>query len=54
MFSIGDKTELYAFYDANSHQIQYDVRLAPDSYLAIGYGASFENTDVVYWAANGT
>ena len=53
MFTVG-KSELYAFFDAENHQVQYDVLLQPDSYLAIGYGASFENTDVVYWAANGT
>jgi hypothetical protein len=29
--------------------------LEPNSYLALGYGASsFSNTDVIYWAANGT
>lgn len=28
--------------------------LPPNSYLAIGYGSNFNNTDVVYWATNGT
>lgn len=28
--------------------------LDPNSYLAIGFGESFVNTDVVFWGANGT
>jgi hypothetical protein len=30
------------------------VVLDPNSFLAIGFGRSFEGTDVVYWGANGT
>jgi hypothetical protein len=52
MFSLG-KTQLYAQYDPVHHQVQYDVIMEPNSYLALGYGKEFANTDVIYWGANG-
>jgi hypothetical protein len=54
MFTVGGRTQFYAFYDGSKHQVQFNVVLDPNSYLAIGFGESFVNTDVVFWGANGT
>ena len=28
--------------------------MEPNNYLALGFGKSFENTDVIYWGTNGS
>ena len=54
-FLVNDgKTRLYANYDSNLGLVQYDVFVAQNSYVAIGYGTSMTNTDMVYWANNGS
>ena len=54
MFTVGGRTQFYAYYDIANNQVQFNVVLDPDSYLAIGFGQSFFNTDVVVWSANGS
>lgn len=51
LFTIAGKTEFYARLDDD--KVQFDVVLQPDSFLMLGFGSSFANTDTVYWAANG-
>lgn len=33
--------------------VVYDVNVTDGSYIAIGYGHSMINTDMVYWGCNG-
>ena len=44
---------LNATYDTTMGMVVYDVCVQPDSYLAIGYGTSMTDTDMVWWSANG-
>jgi hypothetical protein len=34
--------------------VEYNAIVMPNTYLAIGYGTSMTNTDMVYWGANDT
>ena len=52
LFTIAGKTEFYARLEGDN-KVRFDVVLQPDSYLMLGFGSSFSNTDVVYWSANG-
>jgi hypothetical protein len=44
---------LNATYDSTLQVVIYDVCVQPNSYMAIGYGTSMTDTDMVYWGANG-
>ena len=46
-------TYLTGFYDSANNVVQYDAYVQPNSWIAIGYGSSMTNTDMVYWGANG-
>ena len=43
---------LNATYDSTLGAVIYDVCVQPNSWLAIGYGTSMTNTDMVWWSAN--
>lgn len=40
-------------YDATLDAVVFDVLLKDKSYVALGFGKSLQNTDMVYWGANG-
>jgi len=44
---------LYASYNSATSTVQYNAIVMPNTYLAIGYGTTMENTDMAFWGANG-
>jgi len=53
LISTSNGSMLNATYDYVAGVVVYDVCVQPNSYMAIGYGTSMTNTDMVWWSANG-
>lgn len=53
LLTMPNGSTLYAFYDTTNLVVQYDVIVMNNTYLAIGYGTSMTDTDMIYWGANG-
>ena len=53
LLSTSNGSLLNATYDSTLDAVVYDVCVQPNSWLAVGYGTSMTNTDMVWWSANG-
>lgn len=53
LVSLPNGTQLYVSWDVAMEKVVYDVLVMDKSYIAIGYGTTMTNTDMVSWNANG-
>lgn len=47
------KTSLHIGYNQETSLVEFTARVRHNAYIALGFGESMENTDMIIWQANG-